>query len=106
MTLKFERAQTQDVHETLKKFLAFFSHELRSPLNSIIGFSELIQLDMPKLDAATVSSYVSSINQSGKHLLQLINDILDLSKLEAGKLELHYKSIPIQQFIEALAKSL
>ncbi len=104
--LEIQRAQTQDAHETLKKFLAFFSHELRSPLNSIIGFSELIQLDMPKLDAATVSSYVSSINQSGKHLLQLINDILDLSKLEAGKLELHYKSIPIQQFIEALAKSL
>jgi len=47
----------------------------------------------------------SSINQSGKHLLQLINDILDLSKLEAGKLELHYMSIPIQHFIDALTKS-
>jgi len=83
--LEIQRAQTQD---------------------AIIGFSELIQLDMPKLDAATVSSYVTSINQSGKHLLHLINDILDLSKLEAGKLELHYISIPIRQFIEALTKSL
>ena len=103
--LEIQRAQTLDAHETLKKFLAFFSHELRSPLNSIIGFSELIQIDLPKLDTATVSSYIGSINQSGKHLLQLINDILDLSKLEAGRLELHYMSIPIRQFIEALTKS-
>ena len=104
--LEIQRAQTQDAHETLKKFLAFFSHELRSPLNSIIGFSELILSEMPKLDAATLSSYTTSISQSGKHLLQLINDILDLSKLEAGKLELHYMSIPIRQFIEGLASSL
>ena len=104
--LEIQRAQTQDAHETLKKFLAFFSHELRSPLNSIIGFSELILTEMPRLDVATVASYTTSISQSGKHLLQLINDILDLSKLEAGKLELHYMSIPIRQFVEGLASSL
>ncbi|HTR82820.1 MAG TPA: response regulator [Bacteroidota bacterium] len=104
--LEIQRTQTQDAHETLKKFLAFFSHELRSPLNSIIGFSELILSETPKIDTATVTSYTTSINQSGKHLLQLINDILDLSKLEAGKLELHYSSIPIRTFIEALASSL
>ena len=104
--LEIQRAQTQDAHETLKKFLAFFSHELRSPLNSIIGFSELILTEMPKIDAATITSYTTSISDSGKHLLQLINDILDLSKLEAGKLELHYMSIPIRRFIDGLATSL
>ena len=104
--LEIQRAQTLDAHETLKKFLAFFSHELRSPLNSIIGFSELILTEMGKLDTETITSYTTSISQSGKHLLQLINDILDLSKLEAGKLELHYMSIAIRQFIDAVASSL
>jgi PAS domain S-box-containing protein len=104
--LEIQRAQTQDAHETLKRFLAFFSHELRSPLNSIIGFSELIETEYPKLDEATVKSYISSINISSRHLLHLINDILDLSKLEAGKLELHYMNIPIRKFIDALAMSL
>jgi PAS domain S-box-containing protein len=104
--LEIQRAQTQDAHETLKRFLAFFSHELRSPLNSIIGFSELIETEYPKLDETTVKSYISSINLSSRHLLHLINDILDLSKLEAGKLELHYMNIPIRKFIDALAMSL
>ena len=104
--LEIQRSQTQDAHETLKRFLAFFSHELRSPLNSIIGFSELIETEYPKLDEATVKSYISSINLSSRHLLHLINDILDLSKLEAGKLELHYMNIPIRKFIDALIMSL
>ncbi len=104
--LEIQRTQTQDAHETLKRFLAFFSHELRSPLNSIIGFSELIETEYPKLDETTVKSYISSINLSSRHLLHLINDILDLSKLEAGKLELHYMNIPIRKFIDALAMSL
>ena len=104
--LEIQRAQTQDAHETLKRFLAFFSHELRSPLNSIIGFSELIETEYPKLDETTVKSYISSINLSSRHLLHLINDILDLSKLEAGKLDLHYMNIPIRKFIDALAMSL
>ncbi len=104
--LEIQRAQTQDAHETLKRFLAFFSHELRSPLNSIIGFSELIESEYPKLDETTVKSYISSINLSSRHLLHLINDILDLSRLEAGKLELHYMNIPIRKFVDALAMSL
>ncbi len=104
--LEIQRTQTLDAHETLKRFLAFFSHELRSPLNSIIGFSELIETEYPKLDETTVKSYISSINLSSRHLLHLINDILDLSKLEAGKLELHYMNIPIRKFIDALAMSL
>lgn len=104
--LEIQRAQTQDAHETLKRFLAFFSHELRSPLNSIIGFSELIESEYSKLDETTVKSYISSINLSSRHLLHLINDILDLSRLEAGKLELHYMNIPIRKFVDALAMSL
>jgi PAS domain S-box-containing protein len=104
--LEIQRTRTQDAHETMKRFLAFFSHELRSPLNSIIGFSELISSDLGKLDAATIHEYISSINMSGKHLLQLINDILDLSRLEAGKLDLHFVNIPIKNFLDVIKNSL
>jgi PAS domain S-box-containing protein len=104
--LEIQRTQTLEAHDTLKRFLAFFSHELRSPLNSIIGFSDLIMSEFPSLDETTVREYVSSIHASGSHLLRLINDILDLSKLEAGKLELHYTNIPIRNFLEGLKASL
>ena len=67
-------------------FLANMSHEIRSPMNAILGFSELLEPDglTPKQ-----AQYVRAIRDSGAALLHLINDILDLSKLEAGKLELH-----------------
>jgi PAS domain S-box-containing protein len=104
--LEIQRSQTLEAHDTLKRFLAFFSHELRSPLNSIIGFSDLITSEFPSLNEATIKDYVSSIHSSGLHLLRLINDILDLSKLEAGKLELHYMNIPIRHFLDGLKASL
>jgi signal transduction histidine kinase/DNA-binding response OmpR family regulator len=67
-------------------FLANMSHEIRSPMNAILGFSELLE---PEGLTPKQSQYVRAIRDSGASLLQLINDILDLSKLEAGKLELH-----------------
>jgi PAS domain S-box-containing protein len=104
--LEIQRSQTMEAHDTLKRFLAFFSHELRSPLSSIIGFTELILGEFGKIDEATLRSYVENINTSGTHLLQLINDILDLSKMEAGKLELFYRNIPLRNFLDALRSSL
>ncbi len=109
--LEIQRSQTMEAHDTLKRFLAFFSHELRSPLSSIIGFTELILGEFGKpqggeLDEATLRNYVENINTSGTHLLQLINDILDLSKMEAGKLELFYRNIPLRNFLDALRSSL
>ncbi|MDE3057209.1 MAG: response regulator [Bacteroidota bacterium] len=104
--LEIQRSQTMEAHGTLKRFLAFFSHELRSPLSSIIGFTELILGEFGKLDEATLRNYVENIKTSGTHLLQLINDILDLSKMEAGKLELFYRNIPLRNFLDALRSSL
>lgn len=71
-------------------FLAGMSHELRTPLNAIIGFSDLMRAEQPEGDRRTVpAEWVDHIHNSGRHLLGLINDILDLAKVEAGRLELN-----------------
>jgi signal transduction histidine kinase len=70
------------------EFLATMSHELRTPLNAIIGFSDVLKKQMFGELNPKQAKYVEVINTSGKHLLSLINDILDLSKVEAGKMEL------------------
>jgi signal transduction histidine kinase/DNA-binding response OmpR family regulator/HAMP domain-containing protein len=69
------------------QFLANMSHELRTPLNAIIGFSELLFDDAIPRDSAEAKEFIGDILTSGRHLLQLINDVLDLSKVEAGKIE-------------------
>jgi signal transduction histidine kinase len=85
-------------------FLAQMSHELRTPLNAVIGFSEIIKDallgDNPE-KSAQYRAYASDIHTSGRHLLSLINDILDMSKIEAGKLELAEERVDVQQCIEA-----
>ncbi|MBI2427617.1 MAG: response regulator [Ignavibacteriales bacterium] len=103
--LEIQRAQTQEAHDKLKRFLAFFSHELRAPLNSIIGFSDLINEDIEKMDREKLMEYNTAIKSSGTHLLHLINDILDLSKIEAGKLELHYAPTSIRQLFESVKQT-
>jgi len=104
--LEAQTQKTQEASETLKKFLATFSHELRSPLNSIIGFSELLTKEAEELPAATTREFMKNINASGRHLQQIINDILDLSKIEAGKMELHLASYPVSYFQETLQRVL
>ena len=71
------------------EFLANMSHELRTPLNSILGFAEILHDGICGNLTSEQKEYILDIHSSGKHLLQMINDILDLSKIEAGKMELH-----------------
>jgi signal transduction histidine kinase len=82
------------------EFLANMSHELRTPLNAIIGFSEVLRERMFGDLNAKQAEYVSDIHASGEHLLSLINDILDLSKVEAGRTELDIAPFNVPQALE------
>ncbi len=77
------------------QFLANMSHELRTPLNAVIGFSEALESGIFGAMSAKQTEYVSDIRRSGQHLLSLINDILDTTKIESGKYDLHEESLVI-----------
>jgi signal transduction histidine kinase/DNA-binding response OmpR family regulator len=84
------------------QFLANMSHELRTPLNSIIGFSEVLLMRLPDKVAAKELRFLQNINASGQHLLGIINDILDLSKVEAGKMDIHAAAVSVRGVIEGV----
>jgi PAS domain S-box-containing protein len=81
------------------QFLANMSHELRTPLNAIIGYSEMLQEEAEDQGNDSVLPDLRKIQQAGKHLLSLINDVLDLSKIEAGKMELHLEPFDIRGLV-------
>ncbi|MGA7339410.1 MAG: response regulator, partial [Terracidiphilus sp.] len=88
------------------QFLSTMSHELRTPLNAVLGFSELLaDVRYGKLTERQ-ARYVNHIHSSGQHLLRLINDILDLSKIEAGRLQLSIESVPVDSSVAEVCGSL
>ncbi|MEH6633570.1 MAG: PAS domain S-box protein [Halopseudomonas aestusnigri] len=89
------------------EFMALMSHELRTPLNAILGFSEILANEMfGPLGSPRYRDYAKDVNESGAHLLDLINDILDLSKAEAGKIELYEDDLDINGVIRRCEKML
>jgi signal transduction histidine kinase len=86
-------------------FLASMSHELRTPLNSIIGFSEVLLDRMAGALNPKQEDYVRDIHSSGRHQLALVNDILDLSKVEAGKMELHLSEFDLREAVTSVHRS-
>jgi signal transduction histidine kinase len=83
------------------EFLANMSHELRTPLNAVIGFSEVLQDRLFGELNEKQAEYIADIHTSGRHLLALINDILDLSKIEAGRMELQISTVALTEVLES-----
>ena len=94
------RARAEAANLAKSQFLANMSHELRTPLNAILGFSEIIYTNAVHGDAARDHDYAGLINQSGHHLLALINDVLDLAKIEAGRLVLREAELDLDRLID------
>ncbi len=90
----------QAANQAKSDFLANMSHELRTPLNAIIGFSEVLKEGQAGELSAKQSEYCGEIHESGRHLLALINDILDLSKIEAGKMTLELEAASLTPLLE------
>ncbi len=107
--LKILREQAQNASKAKSDFLANMSHELRTPLNAILGYSEMLMEEAEDDELESYAADLAKIQSSGEHLLTLINDILDLSKIEAGKMDLHIEEFEFVKHlaqIEATAKPL
>ena len=95
------RARAEEANLAKSRFLATMSHELRTPLNAILGFSEIMRAEiLGPHDNPTYKEYAGDIHQSGQHLLNLINEILDISRIEAGRYELHEAPISLADVVE------
>ena len=88
------------------EFLANMSHELRTPLNAIIGFSEVLLDPTSKVNEEEQRQFLTDVLSSGKHLLGLINEVLDLAKIEAGKMELQIEPALLQDVVEAVSNTI
>ncbi|MEO5579085.1 MAG: response regulator [Gemmatimonadaceae bacterium] len=100
------REASELANRTKSLFLANMSHELRTPLNAIVGYSEMLQEEAADRDLASFGTDLGKINASGRHLLALINDILDLSKIEAGKMDLYLESFDLNALIDDVASTI
>jgi two-component system, cell cycle sensor histidine kinase PleC len=98
-TLEEKNIELEHANRMKSEFLATMSHELRTPLNAIIGFSEALKDGLVGEMDSTQLEYIADIFTSGQHLLSLINDILDLSKVEAGMMALELEAVDLQELL-------
>jgi signal transduction histidine kinase/CheY-like chemotaxis protein len=94
--LELQNREVERATQLKSQFLASMSHELRTPLNAILGFSELLSRELPITKTDKYKRWTEHIVQGGKHLLQLINDVLDLSKIEAGHIQLNLETFSVE----------
>ena len=94
------KLRAEEANRVKSEFLANMSHELRTPLNAVIGFSEIMKDELFGKLPEQYLEYAESVHASGKHLLDLINDVLDLSKIEAGRVELADEEIDLEEILD------
>jgi PAS domain S-box-containing protein len=94
------RRDAEAANSAKSQFLANMSHELRTPLNAIIGYSELLQEELEEAGQDRFCDDLGKIHTAGRHLLSLINDVLDLSKIEAGKMEMFAETFDVREMID------
>jgi len=97
--LALARDRALEANRTKSSFVANMSHELRTPLNAIIGYSEMLQEDVSLLGLEDFGDDLKKIYKAGRHLLDLINDILDMTKIEAGKLKIHFDDFNLPMLV-------
>ncbi len=98
--LKMLMQAAQTANQAKSRFLANMSHELRTPMNAIIGYSEILAEEAEDLRQEALIPDLRKINSAGKHLLTLISDLLDLSKIEAGKMDLDLETFDIREIVK------
>jgi signal transduction histidine kinase/DNA-binding response OmpR family regulator len=93
-------------NQTKSAFLANMSHELRTPLNAIIGYSEMLREEAEDLGEESFVADLNKVHSAGKHLLGLINDVLDISKIESGKMDLYLETFDVSQLVHEVANTI
>ena len=105
-TLQEKNIELENANLAKDRFLANMSHELRTPLNAIIGFTGTLLMKLPGPLTDDQEKQLQTVRTSGRHLLSLINDLLDLAKIESGKVELHFEPVVCQSVIEEVTATL
>ncbi len=101
--LRRAKEAAEEASRSKSQFLANMSHELRTPLNAIIGYSELMREEAEDMELQSFIRDLAKIESAGKHLLGLINGVLDIAKIEAGKMDLHAETFDVAHMIEDVA---